>query len=376
MKKIIMLLLIVSLVIGTSCFVYADVTANSAEKDKTVLTTDFVSIATEFINRRTSALIESETVINKATLESGSVYESTDLYKSEQVTLSELDQRRTVLQDFGEAYTNSDTELTLENITINDKTAILEVKELTKLYYKKIHGNEPEYTAWSDSRRFVFQKNESGWELIEQKLLNDNGPAPIIDSTGVTENEMRNAISKFSELTIENGSKRDKETSEIGIMSTYNPSAASAYAKQYWYNYNLSYRSFSLDCTNFVSQAMRAGGWTDISGLYTNSHYWWYNSSNQTYSWTGVRYWYEFAYLYSGRTYILNNPQSMLVGDVLQADFTSDNSKDHSMIVTYKSSNVPYLTYHTNDTYERSFSSLVSSYPNATWYPHALYYSF
>jgi len=60
----------------------------------------------------------------------------------------------------------------------------------------------------------------------------------------------------------------------------------------------------------------------------------------------------------------------MLLADVLQADFTNDTSKDHTMIVSYRSSTQPYLTYHTTDTFRRSLSSLKLAYPSARWIPH------
>lgn len=41
---------------------------------------------------------------------------------------------------------------------------------------------------------------------------------------------------------------------------TYDGRAAGAYAHQYWRNYNDRYPRFSNDCTNFVSQALKAGG--------------------------------------------------------------------------------------------------------------------
>lgn len=58
----------------------------------------------------------------------------------------------------------------------------------------------------------------------------------------------------------------------------------------------------------------------------------------------------------------------MGIGDILQMDRTGNRSKDHSMITTYKSDGVPYLTYHSANTYRKSVRSLVAQYPNATYY--------
>ncbi|GDY71586.1 hypothetical protein SAV31267_010710 [Streptomyces avermitilis] len=41
------------------------------------------------------------------------------------------------------------------------------------------------------------------------------------------------------------------------------------------------------------------------------------------------------------------------------------------MIVTYRSSQgVPYLTYHSTNTFRRSVASIVASYPNSAYYAY------
>ncbi len=130
------------------------------------------------------------------------------------------------------------------------------------------------------------------------------------------------------------------DRSALGQEATaaYDYAAMAAYAERYWAVYNPAYRTFAErggDCTNFVSQAMRAGGWTDVGGWYKDDNNWWYNSVNQTTTWINVSYWYAFAALRSHRTYILAQPEQMGLADVLQADFQNDGSKDHTMIVSY-----------------------------------------
>lgn len=50
-------------------------------------------------------------------------------------------------------------------------------------------------------------------------------------------------------------------------------------------------------------------------------------------------------------------------------DFEKDGSKDHTMIVTYRNAQgVPYLTYHSANTYRRSMASIIASEPNALYY--------
>ena len=66
----------------------------------------------------------------------------------------------------------------------------------------------------------------------------------------------------------------------------------------------------------------------------------------------------------------------MLTGDILQADFgpTPDGNISHSMVVTSKdASNNIYLTYHTNNTKNRSINDLLAGNPGTRWYGLALY---
>lgn len=147
------------------------------------------------------------------------------------------------------------------------------------------------------------------------------------------------------------------------------------YATKHWNNYNPEYPSFDGagaggDCTNFVSQALKAGGWKHVPGYVYDYTRWFGNSEIQSHSFIGVNEFSWFA-LHSGRVSTLANVYQMDLGDVLQMDFNRDGSKDHTMIVTYRSpQGVPYLSYHSTNTYNRSVASIIASYPNAYYYAY------
>lgn len=146
-----------------------------------------------------------------------------------------------------------------------------------------------------------------------------------------------------------------------------------AYAEKYWSHYNPAYPQFNGgggDCTNFISQALRAGGWKNAPGVDSDYRTWWSNSSTESYSWVGANEWSWYA-LSSKRVSNLANVYQLGVGDILQISFNRDGSKDHSTIVTYRSmSGMPYVTYHSNNTYRRSVASLVMSDPHAAYYAY------
>ncbi|MFD5757307.1 amidase domain-containing protein, partial [Streptomyces sp. NPDC127044] len=157
--------------------------------------------------------------------------------------------------------------------------------------------------------------------------------------------------------------------------SGYDYKAMATYAAKYWNNYNPAYPNFNGqgaggDCTNFVSQSLKAGGWKHVPGYTDDFHKWFGNSDIQSDSFVGVNEFSWFA-LSSKRVTSLANVYQLDVGDVLQMDFNKDGSKDHSMIVTYRSpQGVPYVTYHSTNTYNRSVASIIASYPNAAYYAY------
>jgi hypothetical protein len=121
---------------------------------------------------------------------------------------------------------------------------------------------------------------------------------------------------------------------------------------------NPAYRTFNNDCTNFVSQALRAGGWADVGPSVTNLIYprrdrteWWYLSRTprdnwgQSWSWTEANSFFQFINI-SGRADFTIKLNLLQPGDIVQADWEYDFHVNHSMIVTKKDKNDIYLTYH------------------------------
>lgn len=81
--------------------------------------------------------------------------------------------------------------------------------------------------------------------------------------------------------------------STSGVASaSYDRLAAARYANKYAYNHNPYYISFTDDCTNFVSQSLRAGGHpyegVPRAGLLNDNSQWWQydGASGRTYSWS------------------------------------------------------------------------------------------
>jgi len=144
-----------------------------------------------------------------------------------------------------------------------------------------------------------------------------------------------------------------------------------SYARKWWNSANPSYRNWlpDNDCTNFVSQALKAGGWA-YTTRYPSSKWWssawWYASDDQTRTWTAADWFYSFA---PNRATAISKPTDLRVGDVLEIDWTGDGSIDHAAIVTKKDSNNKlYLTYHSNNRLDKPLTDIQASYPKAKYY--------
>ncbi|MFE5868414.1 amidase domain-containing protein [Streptomyces roseifaciens] len=334
----------------------------------------FGRIADAVLNDRTSVLLDSRSADRKATKLDGKVRLSSGLSKAEDTGLSSLKMRKSWLAALGEAYTGADTKTSVDKTTVKGNRATVRVTETTVLTYKKIRGDEPSTTGFTAHHELSFSLGKNGWELTGIRPQ-DDGPGAI--------NEPRTAVAATGSIDLNGspaatrypGSRNAKpKTLTATTKGGLDYKAMAAYAEKYWRNYNPAYRSYNSvggDCTNFISQALKAGGWKDAAGTDTSDYRkWWYNKSSQSDSWVGANEW-AWHTLSTKRATNLSNVYQMDVGDILQMDFDGDGSKDHSMMTTYRSRmGVPYLTYHSTNTYRKSVASIIASYPGAIYYAY------
>lgn len=165
--------------------------------------------------------------------------------------------------------------------------------------------------------------------------------------------------------------------STASASSGYNGAAAAAYADTYWQNYNPAWPSFANqggDCTNFVSQALYAGGISmRLSPPYSGNAAW-YMLKNKHHGWSWAAPWVnaqdqsifalqhlpgvtQVASYYGiapGQTVADNASQ----GDIVLYDFNNDGVYDHEAIVTASDGTNPdgsvnwdLVDAHTNNRY-------------------------
>lgn len=132
----------------------------------------------------------------------------------------------------------------------------------------------------------------------------------------------------------------------------FNVTAGVNYAKNYAWNANKSkYGELGADCTNFASQILENGGYTQVWGL-TNRFGWWYKNDNGNfkYSWSWVnadsflKYWGIKNYYYDFEQLSRN----VQVGDFIILDENDDGDYNHTGFVTYKSNSLSSHTIANN----------------------------
>ena len=172
--------------------------------------------------------------------------------------------------------------------------------------------------------------------------------------------------------------------STASAASGYNGAAAAAYADTYWQNYNLAWPSFANsggDCTNFVSQALYAGGIAmRTSPRYSGNAAWYLLKSKH--SWSYALPWvnaqdnsiFELQHLpgvtqvasYYGVAPAQTVADNATQGDIVLYDFNNDGVYDHEAIVTASDSTTKWdlVDAHTNNRYHAYWT--LAQY-NASW---------
>lgn len=152
---------------------------------------------------------------------------------------------------------------------------------------------------------------------------------------------------------------------------SYNRHAAVQYAERWWNDYNPEYETFTVDCTNFVSQCLRAGG-APMRGQPDRNKGWWYTGSNWSYSWSVAH---SLRWYLSGSTIGLKGNEKekaneLLPGDIICYDFQGDGRWDHTtIVVTHDAEGMPLVNAHTDNSRHRYWS-----YEDSTaWTPNIQY---
>ncbi|KAB7704889.1 CHAP domain-containing protein [Bacillus aerolatus] len=153
----------------------------------------------------------------------------------------------------------------------------------------------------------------------------------------------------------------------------YDRLKAVQYAERWWNSNNPAYRNFDVNCTNYISQCLHAGG-APMTGYPDRSRGWWIRGNNWSYSWSVAHAfrWFLSSAQTGLRAEEVNEPENLQPGDVICYDFQGDGRFDHTTIVTAKDRRgMPLVNAHTTNSRMRYWS-----YEDSTAYTANIKYKF
>jgi|SRR5699024_9402362 len=151
----------------------------------------------------------------------------------------------------------------------------------------------------------------------------------------------------------------------------YDRQRAINYAEKWWNSYNPDFPKFSVDCTNYVSQCLYAGG-APMRGYPNRSDGWWIRGDTWSFSWSVSHslYWYLKTSTTGLQAAEVEDAKELYPGDVICYDFQGDGRWDHSTIVVgYDRNGEPLVNAHTDNSRHRFWTYTNS----AAWTPQINY---
>lgn len=181
--------------------------------------------------------------------------------------------------------------------------------------------------------------------------------------------EKQGGESSSKPLPVDFIEKRNQEARRF----TYNRREAVRYADRWWDSYNPAYKHFEVDCTNYVSQCLRAGG-APTWGTPNRTRGWWYGSGTWSYSWSVAHAlrWYLGGSRQGLAATEVSSADQLSPGDVICYDFQGNGRFDHNTFVVKKDANgMPLVNAHTSNSRHRYWA-----YEDSTAYTPDIQYKF
>lgn len=145
-------------------------------------------------------------------------------------------------------------------------------------------------------------------------------------------------------------------------MAMYDRESAVRYAEKWWNKRNPAFPAFAVDCTNYVSQCLLAGGAPMRGGYADRKNGWWVGGGTWSFSWsvTHSLRWYLEGSKKGLKAVRKASAADLLPGDVIIYDFNGDGRMDHAAFVVSRQNGVPLVNAHTADSYHRHWSYTTS----------------
>lgn len=218
--------------------------------------------------------------------------------------------------------------------------------------------------------RIVLYKEQDGWRIIEiTPVVLERQPSQSTDGagTGSTEDDLAEA-SIITPRPLLNtyvlyGAQQPEVAGSSSRKAAYDRRRAVAYAEKYWNSANPNFLEFEVDCTNYVSQCLLAGG-APMNYTGRRAAGWWYQGRK------GNREWWSYSWSVSNalsshltgsrsglQAETVGSPYELDLGDVIIYDWDGDGVYQHSTIVTgFDMTGEPLVNAHTMNSRARLWS--------------------
>jgi hypothetical protein len=220
---------------------------------------------------------------------------------------------------------------------------IVEDSPFLKLYYHvliswRLKQGAGEYDSSWEEKRMCLLKEEQGWWIVKDQLIEKEGVGLL-----------NQPMPLDAEYEIRNPNER---------RAKYNREKAVEYAERWWNDYNPKFREFDVDCTNYISQCLLAGG-APMKYSSNRSKGWWYrfeDPAQWSYSWAVAHSlrWYLPTSQSGLRAKEVSSADQLQLGDVICYDFDGDGRWQHNTIVVAKDTKgMPLVNAHTTNSRKR-----------------------
>ncbi len=231
----------------------------------------------------------------------------------------------------------------IRKLTLLEKRKATIVKVTSKGYVRRVEKKDEKYNLFYNVH-FKFLIKQGDHFYVEEEL--EEREASFYKEVLVIDRERSIPTNKTKQPPLVMSDQVACRESFI-----YDRLEAVRYAEIWWNDYNPAYIQFDVDCTNYVSQCLYAGG-APMRGYPKRTHGWWYRGQNNnwSFSWSVANA--LKVYLTHStiglRAMEVEDPLNLQWGDVICYDFQGDGRFDHTTIVTGKDAyGMPLVNAHT-----------------------------
>lgn len=324
-----------------------------------------------YLQDRADRITESVTgsSVQASTLTTAPASSSFKAHMAREAPLADAFRQRWARTAFG--YDKATVRTENPNFTRTGNGATLTVDERTDLHFTRRPGpTAPKETSYRVGHIIKFVLDGGQWQIASDVLdLPDHGVEPIPYFGAVRSGGRGDVVSAPAKNPLSSNSEARPSRA---LSGPYQRQDMANYALQWALDRNGNYPTFGNDCTNFVSQALKAGGWEDTTtpgtlGEPTNPSNWYMRyfppRIGWSNSWTVANELRRFALDYSEPRRAWLGVVKNQIADLVFADWDLpdgspgvDGNWDHVMIITAASDpdstswEDKFVSYHTTDT--------------------------